>query len=233
VDKTGKIQVNSRTFTPKDDRTNTEFTVSLGAGFVQNLTVSFVGTGTFSGLCYVTVDLIRGLPPGATTLVGQLLGGYIRPGAALTWPGSPVMSSTEGRGFQRFVAFPQPGLGNDLAISQPLLVRWQVRGVFVELVASAVVATRTPFVKVDGPTTGRMATIPAGAAVTAGRHWFMNWTVGATPQVDATYFIASAPFPDGWITPSLTTFGTATGAIDAGDSYSGQLLVEEWLEANV
>lgn len=234
VDTAGQIQVTTRAVTPADDSTSRAFTFGLPRGFLLNLTVAFAATGTFAGLCYVAVDLIRGLPPGSVTQVGQLLGGYIRPGAALTWPGSPVMSSVEGRGFPRTVETLLHDIGADLNIVSPILSRWLVLAAHAVLFTDATPANRVVGLNIVDAGGLTLGLCPAPDFTPASSAMRITWQNSAPQPSVAGIGWTVGVIPAGLIVTGGTTFMTVTSGLQATDQFTVfHVRVEEWLEANV
>jgi hypothetical protein len=228
------IQLTNTSFTPTNDRLATTGIITLTAGFIQSLTVTWNGPSVFTGLCYVTVDLIRGSNLAAAANAGQLIGGYIRPGGGQAWPGSPIVSSVAGRGYQRDVAFTSFPIGADVTLPQPLLTRWCVRSIVAVLLTSAIAANRYMAIAVVNPVGSLRADLPAPVFVGASTQAIVTWLWGASQAPASGAPVMLAPFPSDFITEGNTQYSTSTVGLDISDQYQTfRIFVEEWLEANV
>lgn len=137
IDAKGVISASSWDHTPNTDRTKKTDDVPLGVGAVLNLTV-FASQGTpLIGQTFVIVQLVRGLGAAAIVL-GTLLQGYVTSAQALGWPGSPIVSSTDGEPAVRTIAGTNPAIGVDIIETVPTNARWELLSVQATLNRSAV-----------------------------------------------------------------------------------------------
>jgi hypothetical protein len=234
VGRTGAIQLTQQFLTPTDDRIATPAFITLAPGFVQDLTVTWAGPSTFTGLCYIAVDLVRGAASSNAVIAGQLIGGYIRPGGGLAWPGSPITQSIEGPGFPRNVQTTSLPVGADVSITQPLLTRWRWIAAFAQILTSGAAGNRFPALVFKDPGLTIQLRIGPSGTVPTGALGFMNWLGGASqaPIAGGTFMVV--PFPQRLITPGGWTLATLTGALDGADQYQAfGVFVDEYLEANV
>jgi hypothetical protein len=235
VDAQGNITISQQAITPANNTAiKGETFIALGAGFIQNLTVTCAPFGTLNGLCYVTVDLIRGLTAGNATLAGQLIGGYIRPGSGQAWPGSPVLSSTQGRGMTHVIDLGPGTIGADYVVEQPLLVRWRPSAVFARLVTSVAAGTRFPQLGIQVAPPAFGAVLPSPAGIGPGTFFVCTWLAGVSQLPPVAGQPLVGPLPTDMVTMGGTTYSTVTNGLDVNDQYTDfRLTVEEWLEANV
>lgn len=219
-----------QTFTPTSDRLPTTFDFSFGAGYLLNVSFIVTSGAPLVGQTYVMLQIIRGML-GAKIVLGCLLGGYITSMQHVAYPGSPILSSTEGEPYVRKITGTQPAFGANISETVPTGARWQLLTFLAGLTTDATVIGRQPILTVrsSGSLVGESiinATIPAstGANVT--------WAAGLTPQVDAT----GVHLQGGWITDNRMLAGdelrTTVNNLQAGDRWTAPFfMVREWLEA--
>lgn len=188
-----------------------------------------VTTGTaVRGHVFAFLEIIRGGGSAAQPL-GTILQDYLTSGARLAWPGSPIQSSVAGVGRLRSITGTNPAAGVEISETVPAGVRWRLMAFSAQLVASAVVATRQPFLLIDDGTTTFFA-VGSGGSNTASQTIRHGWApVGAT-------FAAGSPgymsvLPDTLVVGAGSRFRTQTSGLDPGDDWGApQYVVEEWIE---
>src|SRR5439155_18890058 len=122
----------------------------LGKGAILNLTVFASAGAPLMGQTYVIVQLIKGLT-GATIVLGTLLGGYLTATQALGWPGSPIISSTDGEGCTRLIVGTTPAAEANILETVPTGARWELLSLEASYVQGAGgVATPISFTLDDG-----------------------------------------------------------------------------------
>jgi hypothetical protein len=110
---------------PPSDRSRATIVVPLGVGNPVNVDLFAVAGSPRVGQCFVQVQLIRGDGP-AATIVGTIAQGYVTTSQALAWPGSPIVSSTQGEPAVRPIVGAQPVAGVDIVETVPTGARWQL-----------------------------------------------------------------------------------------------------------
>lgn len=216
------------TIVPTTDRLVNTVTVPLGAGWLMTAQlVASAGTPR-RGQCFARVELVSGIAASADSLA-TILQGYVLDTSGLAYPGSPIESSTSGRGVVRSVLGTDPAAGVEISEAVPANARWRLIGVAYTLVASAAVANRTPILTIDDGAT-ILWTSSSAVAVTASQTAKYRAAAGVPFfTVDTREY--QLPLPSDLILMGGFRIRTVTGAIDAGDNYGApQLLVEEWIE---
>jgi len=231
ISRDGASQLSIIGVAPTTDRVVSTRTVALGDGLLQDLTVQWAGSSPLSGLCYVAVYLVRGLPPGATRIVAQLVGGYVLPGQGLVWPGSLVYGSLDGTGFQHLVTGAAPAAGAEATVVQPAGTIWRPTSINATFVTDATAIGRTPSLVVKesgGATIARVSNGSAGATTTV----FETWAASVAASAAAGVNVQS--LPGGLLLRAGASLTTATDNRQPGDQWSAlNAYVEEWLEATV
>lgn len=112
---------------PTSNRTATSTDFAMAGGFVTNITVVATAGTPKIGQTFVIVQIIRGV--GATAIVlGTMLQGYVTTTQSLGWPGSAVVSSTEGEPCVRTIIGTATG-GADATETVPTGARWELLSV--------------------------------------------------------------------------------------------------------
>jgi len=134
--------------TPNTNRTAKTQDFTLGGGLVTNLSI-FASAGTpLIGQCFVIVQLVRSL--GATAYVmGTLLQGYVTTTQNVGWPGSAIVSSTDGEPVVRTIIGTAPGGGADIVETVPAGARWELLSVRAVLTLAAGAAGTSGFLSID------------------------------------------------------------------------------------
>lgn len=133
----GTLQSFEHTHQPSADRAVSTSTIALEVGAVLNLTVVAIGATPAIGQTFVLVQLVRGLGP-AGVVLGTLLQGYVTSTQHLAWPGSPIVSSTEGEPVLRTILGTLPAPATDFAETVPTGARWELVSVCAELTVQGV-----------------------------------------------------------------------------------------------
>jgi hypothetical protein len=227
----GSQQVTTRTFIVTTSPFPVQEFVTLEAGFLQTVSVTYSGnvTDTIHGPVYCVVDLVRGTPAGAQIVVGQLLGGSTGPGQALSWPGAPIVGPLDGRGYQ-YVSDNVGGLGAEVTIAVPQLFVWRVRAIFAFFAAAAGGVNRQPQIVFRTSGVG-VAVLPSGGPVAPATNQSNTWIPGAPFSLLASVAAGTSPLPDGLILRFGDDILTSTASLAAGDQYQAfRVQVEEWIE---
>jgi hypothetical protein len=218
----GDVQV------PNSDRTAKQSIFITPEGWLLGLEIFASAASPFRGQTYVVVEIVRGLGSSATVLQ-TLAMGYLTAKEPLAYPGSPLQSSIEGRGWMRSFTGTNPAAGAESTETVPTGARWRLVGHFITLTTSATAATREFGLIIDdgvntmlgsGPQIGQITTL-----VRAYNGFLSNQRAALGAGVLLPYPIPEAICLAGW------RIRTSTVAIQVGDDYTApQLLVEEWLE---
>src|SRR5262249_46183156 len=97
----------------------------LGGGLVTNLSVFATAGSPLIGQCFVIVQLVRSL--GVTAYVmGTMLQGYVTTTQNLGWPGSAIVSSTDGEPAIRDIVGTDPVAGAGWSETVPAGARWEL-----------------------------------------------------------------------------------------------------------
>lgn len=227
----GDVVPNSQSHTPNSDRTVKQQDFELGSGSLLNVTV-FAGAGApLIGQTYVMVQIIRGEGLAAIVL-GTILAGYVTAVQALGFPGSPIMSSTDGEPFVRTITGTAPGAGLNFGESCPTGARWEILRVMNQLTTSVAAANRYAQFRVVQNGVRTVTVDPAGAAGAASQ-WDYMWAPNLTPVAALTGTVYQQPFPDRLLLVGGDFFFSSTTNLQAGDVWAQPMyVVREWLEVS-
>jgi hypothetical protein len=228
LDQAGNLMAITEVHTPASNRSIVVSEYQLGEGALLNLTVFATSGAPLVGQCYVMVQLLRST--GVTAIVlGTLLGGYVTRTQALGFPGSPVVSSTEGEPAIRQVSTSDPPAGAEQVIVVPTGARWEPQALFVPFVTSAVVANRVPvFQFFNGATVCEVWPLPF---ITAGTTALISLAAGVPHDAIVLPGRFNAAMPQGIRLFSGAQIFTITVNMDPGDNYGPMnVSVREWLE---
>lgn len=122
----------------------------------------------------------------------------------------------------------QPAAGAEWSQAVPAGVAWEVLSVAEVLVASAVVANRSPSVQAVDPNGTGALRIPAGVTAAAGSTNRISFAAGYGDHLNSGAFSAGLPDPPIFV-PAGWSLSSLTSALDVGDQYSAVILiVREW-----
>ena len=216
----GSLQLTNQTLTTDTDTVAKTLLIPLPAGFLQTVSVTWAGAAvtTVPGLVYGVVDLVRGTQAGAQLVTGQLLGGYLGPGQALSWPGMPIVGPLEGPGYHGSITF-QGTLGAELLVPALQGIVWRVRSLQVQFTAGATVANRRPHLQLFDPTTHVML-IPYPADVVATAQVNVTYAPGQPAFSGTANFSGTAPMPPGLMMRFGDFVRTLTIGLQADDLYN-------------
>lgn len=228
LDKNGCVIPIAERQVPNSNYTAKTTIHGLSEGLLTNVQLRVsVGTAV-RGHVFAILELIRGNLQAVQPL-GTLIQGYLTSSGRLAWPGSPIVGSSEGPGRLRSVVGTDPAAGVEISETIATGTRARLRSFAYTLVASAVVANRTPVLTIDD---GANILFEAGnnVAQTATQTVKYRAAVG----VPLTTFGALSyllPLPSDLELPAGSRIRTVTGAIDVGDNYSAPVYtLEEWIE---
>ena len=175
------------------------------------------------------VQLVRGVGAAAIVL-GTLLAGYVTTTQALGWPGSPIVSATEGEPAVRSFVGTTPAAASEISESVPTGARWELVSLVTQLTTSAVAGTRTPLIVLGNPA-APWGLFPVFQTFGNSVVWTLTWgqAVSAVGQGSSTCEAMSIPVAARLL--GGHTIKTITAGMQAGDQYSApQYVVREWLE---
>lgn len=219
----------SQTIIPATDRSASVVRFTIGDGWLLNAQAIVTAGTPATGQTFVRLSLVRGITSNAIDLF-TLAANYATAKMPVSYPGSPVLSSTEGCGALRSITGAVPAAGGEISETVPTGARWELLSIATQLVASATVATRNSILTLDDAATvyGRF---PMNNAQGAGTTFAITWGQGQA-------FINGEPSQG--ITASIPVnvklaaghrIRTSTVSIQAADQYSAiQYLVREWIE---
>jgi hypothetical protein len=213
---------------PNSDRSAKTTIFPAREGLLTNVQLRVASGTAIGGSVAGLLEIIRGREGGVQPL-GTLLQGYVTSATRLAWPGSPIVPLTGGAGRLRVIVGTDPAAGVEISETVPTGARWKLRSIAFTLVASAVVANRTPVLTIDDGA-NVLWEVSNNVAQTASQTVKYRAGVG----VPLTTFGALAyllPLPSELPLGAGSRIRTVTGAIDAGDNYGPPIYtVEEWLE---
>jgi hypothetical protein len=219
----------SQPLTSATDRSASTARFAIGEGWLLNAQV-VVTTGTpAAGQTFARLSLCRGTTSNALELF-TLAANYITAKMPLSYPGSPVLGSTEGAGALRSITGSTPAAGAEVSETVPTGARWELLTFATLFTTSAAAAHRVPqLVLDDGALT--LFRVGAGLNQAASLAQRRSWFQGApAPYLDNASNVP-LPLPGNIRLPAGARIKTITAAIDAADQYSVvQYLVREWIE---
>lgn len=225
----GEIVPSSVDHTPNSDRTVKAQDYELGTGSLLNVTVFASAGSPLIGQSYVMVQIIRGDSPAAIVL-GTILAGYITATQALGFPGSSIVSSTEGEPYARVIQGATPAAGALITEAVPTGARWELTNWNFRLQASALAANRVPYFQAMAGALV-IATTVHSTAVVAGELWDFTCGPNLAYLHSTTAGRAQLPLPQRLVVPSGATFSTGASNLQANDQLSNvAYVVREWLE---
>lgn len=205
---------------------------SFNGGVLLSLTAISDGTTVRRGQTFVSAFISRDRVNDDVPSY-PLLSGYLADGSLLSWPGSPLLPSVEGRGSLRAVTISDPGVGVVFAHSMNAGVRWKVLSLFIRFVTSAVAGNRHVGVGVESAGSNRVQYMAAGLQAASLTVDYTAAAFGAGPGVVGTRNFIPLP-PDLWLGHQMGSNVLLEGVVDgmdAGDDFSlAHLLVEEYIE---
>ena len=215
-----------------DAFTVTTQTFPLGTGYLLNLTAFVTGATPQIGQVFVIVQIIRGIS-GATFLLGTLLQGYVTSTQGLGWPGSPIQNSRDSKPRLRTIVGTTPAVGVEISETCPSGVVWLVRGVRMNLTASANVATRTAGLDFFNGSTGEDFHIPGSSVVAGqvGNHFFSHANAQAVETYNPNLLYITGPLNIAQIMRPGDFFQSITAFFQPNDQWGApKYFVEELLE---
>lgn len=133
----------------------------------------------------------------------------------------------------RELLVPSPAAGAEWSLAMPAGVYWELLDVRALLTTSAVVATRTPRLRVSDPNNIDVQRFGVASAASASSAVSYEWSAGLGMTNNTAATAQGLPTPPQAMLPGFT-ISSLTGNLDAGDQWSSiVLLVREWSIAAV
>ncbi len=237
------VQVVARVLRPRGDVTLVQYTFAPGTtravqitsqpltyGYLISAVVYAIGaTIPRRGQTYASLAVVK--PPIGGFLAATPLGGdYLTASNFVSWPYGRVINPTEGPGVLLSITPATPAAGAEWSQTVPTGARWRIRGIRMNFVTSAAVATRQPQLLIADAGAGTVLFFNQGLGIVASSNVILNWVPGwPVVFVQQSSFTSSIPLDlvvfQGF---SLQSF---TSSLQVGDQYLPvRILVEEWLE---
>jgi len=214
---------------PNTNRTTKTEDFELGVGSLLNVTAFATAGAPLSGQTYVMVQLVRGIGAAAIVL-GTLLAGYVTTTQAIGWPGSPIVSSTEGEPAIRLIFGSVPAVGAEFLETCPTGARWQLISICEFFQTSAAVGNRNCRLLLQQSLVN-YGLYPIVAAMVASQSTLITWATGASDLNPFANSVFTAALPTPLFLQAGQTFGSSTVGMQAGDQWgTPAYAVREWLE---
>jgi len=163
------------------------------------------------GQTFVVVDIFD---TKANVHAQHLISNYVAEPFHPSWPGTPLIASTEGPGFIRTIVGTDPAAGAEISETVPTNARWRLISVRVTLVTSATVTDRTPTITLDD-----------------GINIFGQSEDGVTVPASTTSNQTFSALGDIILLSEAYRIRSLTTNIQVGDNYGAPIyIVEEWIE---
>lgn len=215
--------------TPNTDRTPKAQSYQVAGALISNL-VLFADAGSpLVGQTFVKLELVQG-DGNAATVLGVVLQGYVTSNGALAWPGSPIVNSLDGGGYQRIVTGTTPAAGNHVLETCPANAQWELTSIAVNYTADATVVTRYPYLRILDAAMSGTPVFPEPTTIVAGETWFLSWARDVLPAVTAPFKWVLQAMPSGRYLIAGQQFMVDTINIAAGDTFgSPAYTLREWI----
>lgn len=225
----GTIDSASWDHTPNTNRTVKATDFALAPGAVLNLVVFANAGAPQIGQTFVIAQLIRGLGSSAIVL-GVLFSGYVTSTQCMAWPGSPIVSSTEGEPFVRNITGAQPVLGGAIVETCPANTRWELVTVNALVTTGAVAGNRFAEFVVATQTVAVGIYPNAGGSPAVNTLWNFTWGANVPPVTDNFDGRQVSPFTQRQFLGPTDLFVVRMIATPGGDQWSAPTYqVREWL----
>jgi hypothetical protein len=210
------------------DRVAATKAISLGDGWLQEITAIVSGAAPIIGQTFVRVDLVRGEGAGRN-VHATLVQGPVTAFHRVAWPGTPVQTTIGLPGALRSLTGTDPAANTEIQETVPTGARWRLISLRAALVTDANAANREVAITFDDGTTV-YAEAHAGANQAASLTRQYAAARGGVRGAAATGTGILIAIPE-IVLPAAHRINTATTNRQAGDNWGApQLLVEEWLE---
>jgi hypothetical protein len=229
VDRDGRILPLAHTVAATSDRLAVTRIFPLGVGALLNLAVWAEAGAPVVGQTFVIVQVVRGLE-GGTELLGTLMQGYVTSTQGLGWPGSPIVSSTEGEPFVRAIRGTAPAAATDLSETVPTGARWELLAIRFNIATSAVAGTRYVGLVANDGVIGPWLVV-SQRVINPSEVRAYTWAQGLSYEVSDTIGHAQSGIPRGALLRAGSVIRSNVYNMQAGDQvFAPDLLVREWLE---
>lgn len=232
IDDKGVPQPIDELHTPNTNRTTKTDDFGIGKGTVLRVTAFAVSGTPLVGQTYIMVQLVRGVS-GPRRVITTLIAGYVTAVQALGFPGSPIVSSTEGEPAIVEYVHAAPPVGAEQVIVVPTGARWEPQALFTVLTTSGVAGTRVPVFGFTNPFAGAIGSVWPTPGLTPGIAWQISLLPGVQRDGSVIPVRVQAPMPQGLRLLAGGFINTVTLNMDGADQYSAlNLSVREWLEVS-
>lgn len=223
------------THTPNSDRSIATQNFALGPGTLLTLTCFALNGAPISGQCFIQVQIIQGLT-GATYVLGTLLQGYVTSFQCIAWPGSPIHSSLDGRGYTHVITIPNPAVDVGVSLTAPPNTRWRLQSFYCQIVTDATANVRFPLLILvsGGNNTAVFAMqVSFGASTACTLSFTSGAQIGSAHNVGGTQVFLSASAGPGVELRAGDLASLSWAGSGVGDQLvNAAVTVEEWLELN-
>ncbi len=181
----GEIKAGVFKHTPNSNRTAKSDDFNMAGGFVTNISAFATGGSPLIGQTFVIVQIIRGM--GSVAIIaGTMLQGYVTTTQGLGWPGSPIISSTDGEPVIRTIVGSTPGAGNGPLETVPTGSRWELLTWFATATKNVGPLTSiTPTVQLADALSNQIGAYSASAAFQNVTSQSASFGSGLTPSAAA------------------------------------------------
>lgn len=227
----GAVKPFSDAMIPTADGLESTKIIFVGAAVFLHLVVRALDERIEPGETFARLEVVRGIG-GAPNVLGVLLAGYIGSWGGMGWPGTPLQTPWEGRGFvhSEFDPFLVPGANPRIVMPDNCL--WRILAIGGSLVTSAAGATRHAYLQLvqQGLVLWQApSTLPQAPST----GFFHAWGAGYSGVADASNQTGLGAIPQDLF---LENHGALAGEVrmstvglDPGDAWTNvSMLVEEW-----
>lgn len=226
---TGQTKPFTAAHVPTSDRTATITVQSMPVGELLNV-VAFCSAGSsIGGQTFVRVAVRRGAGA-AFERLGLLIQGPITPNVARAWPGSNIITPSDGEPIPRTLMGTTPAVNTDWSETVPAGARWEIVGVYANLNTGATGLPRSAvFQMYDGSSIIQSANPSKDQTDTIQRYY--SWAPNLPATTSANSPVYQQPIAQRIIMRAGWAIFTTTFGIGGGDQWSApNLHVREWLE---
>lgn len=226
----GEVKAGVFKHVPNSNRTAKTDDFPLAGGFVTNLSVFATGGSPLVGQTFVIVQLIRGIGSVAVVL-GTMLQGYVTTTQGLGWPGSSIVTSTDGEPVTRSIVGTQPANGANIVETVPTGARWELVTLRATITPQLGPISATPILTLKDPSGNTIveqqsnATFSTSVGVFARMGW--SWGIAATT---AASNLVNMPMPQSVRLLAGSTINVQ--AVSGTEHWDAPIYsVREWQEA--
>lgn len=229
VNEAGAVEAFSRELPLTADRLRVAGDFAMARGFILNLVVTVIGAAPKIGQTFARVSVIRGFT-GATLVMGVLLQGYVTSQQGLGWPGSPIVSSTDGEPVIRFFNGTMPAAGAEISETVPTGARWSIVRCLASLTTNGVAGNRYVNLACIDSALYNFRSVQPTAQAPGVFHVYV-WSPNLPPVYDPVNFVSMQPLAHDSALMAGQSLETFTTGLQAGDQYSEpRMYVREWLD---